>query len=153
MLDTFLRKQQNTENNLPEPQSQYQYVTLPSHPFYGCLVEVIREHQSSSYTRCIIANPEHPDFQTVINARWLSDSPPPPKLSGPLPDSVFIPLSVLDKLVHLILSQDKLRRTGYVPSEPIKPSHNLAANTPAAERKAEPLSISSRDGDHRSSSS
>ena len=113
-------------------------------------MEIVRQHRTSSYTRCIIAHRDSPDFQTVINARWLSDSAPPPQITAPYPDAVYIPLSVLDKLVHLILSQDELRRTSDVTPDADKHDDHLATTTPRAEITTESAVIPHCDADNRS---
>lgn len=102
---------ENKQNSPQQPHSELMYVALPGHPLYGRQIRVVKRRISKTYTNCQIEDPGKPGFSYQIRAMWLSLSPPPPKISPILSCApIYLPLSALDRMVQMILTQSQARR-------------------------------------------
>jgi hypothetical protein len=107
LRDNVQGKQQDSQE---KQKSNEYYVALPGHPFYGRRVKVLQWRSSTTYTRCVIEDPEHRDFHHHIPERWLSVSPPPDLAPVSGQDPIWLPLPALDRMVQMILAMDQTGR-------------------------------------------
>lgn len=147
---TTNRVQQSTQYGQAEPTPEYKYIVQPGHPLYGIRVQIISTRKSPTYTRCVIADPNHPSFHYHINQRWLSETQPPHLGLAKQPHSpVVIALAALDKLVQYILIHQELRRTSYHASDQLQCPTALAGNPAGSENSVELSSFPGGEEDSR----
>ena len=89
------------------------YIAMPTHPQYGQAVRVIRQFQADHRIWYQIEDVAHPGFSVQILASWLSASPVSAPVTEPNQAFIVLPVSALDKLVQMILSQNQLWRVDH----------------------------------------
>ena len=126
------RSKQDAQRTPPSPKTKARtdhapekYVVLPHHPLYGCLVRILKRQVATTYIKCTIEDPAHPEFRHLIYESWLSSSPPPPLPNSPTPEkAICLSLSALDTMVQRLLTTSYFRRTK--DDEPIDPTHDAS---------------------------